>query len=272
MTVANSIPDLVVDRRGTVGFVPTMGAFHEGHLELMRQSKLACDFTVVSLFVNPTQFGKGEDFTKYPRDFARDAKMAESVGVDLMFAPSTAEMYPRELLSVVSVPEVGNRWEGEHRPGHFDGVATVVAKLFNIVRPDIAFFGRKDFQQCAVVGRMVRDLNFPIVLEIIPTKREPDGLAMSSRNAYLSQSEREVAPKLFATLEMCRESIRSGNSVSETIKNGTTILSGAGFRVDYLACVEDESLEPISVIEPNSTLICAARLGNTRLIDNLALD
>jgi len=271
LTIAKSIGDLNFDRTGVIGFVPTMGAFHDGHLQLMKRATEVCDTTVVSLFVNPTQFGKGEDFASYPRTFDHDAKLAQSVGVDILFAPSDDEIYPREAMTVVMVPEVADRWEGEHRPGHFNGVATIVAKLFNIVSPDVAFFGRKDFQQCAVINRMVQDLNFPVRLSIEPTVRESDGLAMSSRNRYLSTSERSLAPKIFETLENSRSLLKGGEDVRSALASGKEFLEDAGFKVDYYAYVDDNTLAPLTSLQEESTLICAARLGATRLIDNLAL-
>lgn len=263
--------DLNIPRNQRVGFVPTMGAFHEGHLQLMRRAKEVCDVAVASLYVNPTQFGKGEDFANYPRDLMQDAELAKSAGVDILFAPSTEEIYPLDSMTTVKVSQVGELWEGEHRPGHFDGVATIVAKLFNIVRPDVAFFGRKDFQQCAVIKRLVADLNFNLDLYFEPTVRESDGLAMSSRNRYLSASERELAPRIFQTLMACRDQLRSGGSVASVLDSGASNLAESGFEVDYLAYVRDDTLEPLNSLVDESTLICAARLGNTRLIDNLAL-
>jgi pantoate--beta-alanine ligase len=197
--------------------------------------------------------------------------MAEGAGVDILFAPSQGEMYPDPAMTVVSVPEVGKRWEGEHRPGHFEGVATVVAKLFNIVEPDIAFFGRKDFQQCAVIKRLVKDLNFRLEISIEPTVRESDGLAMSSRNRYLSESDRKVAPTIFHTLKQCRTKMLKGLEVAEALESGKSELADAGFSVDYIAYVDDASLEPLKQLRQDSTLICAARLKATRLIDNISV-
>jgi pantoate--beta-alanine ligase len=253
-----------------VGFVPTMGALHEGHLSLMRKARTESDCVVASLFVNPTQFGKNEDFDKYPRHFDRDADLAASVGVDVLFAPSVQEVYPRTS-SVVHVPEVTSRWEGAHRPGHFDGVSTVVCKLLNIVRPTKAYFGLKDFQQCRVIERMVEDLNMPVHLSFEETVREPDGLAMSSRNMYLSHEERQVAPLLHQQLLHLRTVARGGHSLKAHLEAGHKLLVQAGFVPDYLALVRWEDLSPIDRAEQRSALIVAARLGKTRLIDNLLI-
>jgi len=271
LRVARSIRELQIPKGQQVGLVPTMGAFHDGHLQLMRRSKQECGYTVVSLFVNPIQFGKGEDFANYPRNFANDSRMAESVGVNLIFAPSTEEMYPVSEMTVVKVPEVGRRWEGEHRPGHFEGVATIVAKLFNIVQPDVAYFGRKDFQQCAVIRKLVKDLNYRLTVEVEPTVREPDGLAMSSRNRYLSDEERIIAPTIYSTLSACRERLLAGIPVHQVLADGNAILESSGFRVDYLACIDDETLDPIQEVSTKSSLIFAGRLGKTRLIDNVSV-
>ncbi|MCB8932609.1 MAG: pantoate--beta-alanine ligase [Fimbriimonadaceae bacterium] len=256
------------------GFVPTMGAFHAGHLALMRLAKQRCGFAVVSLFVNPTQFGPGEDFGKYPRDEHRDFAMAESAGVDVLYAPGVEEMFAG-VSTTVRVGEIASRWEGEHRPGHFEGVATVVAKLLHQVQPEVAFFGLKDYQQCAVIRQMVRDLDFPVALEFLETVREADGLALSSRNRYLDSAQRAAAPALVGALrEAAREVARIGpravreahDRVSE-IANG---LSQKGFAVDYFALVDADSLAPFEGTG-DARLIAAAKLGSTRLIDNVSV-
>jgi pantoate--beta-alanine ligase len=235
-------------RDGTVGLVPTMGAFHEGHLALFRAAREENDLVVASLFVNPAQFGAGEDLEKYPRDEERDARLAEEVGVDILFAPDADELYPPGFQTWVDVEELGRRLEGEYRPGHFRGVATVCLKLFNIVRPNRAYFGQKDAQQVAVIKRMVRDLDHEVRIRVVPTVRDPDGLALSSRNAYLSPEERELAlqlPRALATRdpELARASLN-------------------GLDVDY---VEVADFEP-------RVLAGAVRVGETRLIDNVVLD
>jgi len=260
---------LDLNHNKSIGLVPTMGAFHEGHLQLMRRSIEDNRTTVVSLFVNPLQFGEGEDFSRYPRDESADAKMAQSVGVDVLFIPEVSVIYPNDRPTTIHVPAITERWEGAFRPGHFDGVATVVAKLFNLVQPSIAYFGRKDFQQCAVVSRMVRDLDFPIELSIEPTIREPDGLALSSRNRFLSPANRTLAPAIFEALKECKMAILAENNPTVATSAAKAKLESKGFAVDYFAFVADESLELLSEQREGSTLICAARIGSTRLIDNL---
>lgn len=274
MKIVRKIADWKNPEGAKVGFVPTMGALHEGHLELMRKAKEENDYVAVSIFVNPTQFGKNEDFAKYPRDLNRDAELAASAGVDAIFAPEATEIYP-SVPTLIHVPEVTERWEGAFRPGHFDGVATVVLKLFNIVRADRAYFGQKDLQQCLVIRRMVRDLNVPIELRFQPTVREQDGLAMSSRNVYLSEEERKIAPRLGQVLRSLAAGLESGATkkpeIIETLAVGESSLRAAGFDVDYLALIDLEDLR--STVEPQhpSALVVAAKLGRTRLIDNVIL-
>jgi pantoate--beta-alanine ligase len=260
---------------GKVGLVPTMGAFHEGHLSLMRAARAECDTVVLSLFVNPTQFGPNEDYSRYPRNEEADAAMAEGVGVDVLFAPTAEEMYPRKT-TAVRVEGVTARWEGAHRPVHFDGVATVVCKLFNIVRPDAAFFGLKDFQQCSVIRTMVEDLNMPVLLRFCETVREPSGLALSSRNQYLSASERELAANLYSELSRLSLALRSSApcdsaGIDSRLKEGVVNLTASRFAVDYLALVDPRSLEPVARLEAEARLIVAAKLGTVRLIDNVAV-
>jgi pantoate--beta-alanine ligase len=255
---------------GTLGFVPTMGALHEGHLELMRRAKSACDEVAISIFVNPTQFGPNEDFSKYPRTEERDLELAESVGVDFAYLPNVESMYARTTTRI-EVDGVSARWEGEFRPGHFTGVATVVGKLFHRVPATDAFFGKKDFQQCAVIRRMVDDLDFPIRLHWIDTYRESDGLAMSSRNRYLSPKDRAISPHLYRILNKCVEMFLRNPEVYPVIAEAVSELSGYGFRVQYLALVDSESLDPLTHYEPGATLIVAAFIGNTRLIDNITV-
>lgn len=270
MKVFRTISDLAIPRHATVGFVPTMGAFHEGHLSLMRKAKEECEVCVVSLFVNPTQFAAGEDFERYPRDEARDLHLAESAGADVVFAPSVEEMYTGSTTRVV-VDGISERWEGSYRPGHFEGVATVVCKLFNIVRPDIAYFGLKDYQQCRVVQQMVTDLHLGVRLSFEPTLREADGLAMSSRNAYLDPQLRRLAPELYRQLLGAASATLGGVSVEAAVASASANLTRSGFEVQYLACVDPISLEPVDRARPDSRLIVAAKLGTTRLIDNIAL-
>ncbi len=252
-----------------IAFVPTMGALHEGHLELVRQARSKAQTVVVSVFVNPTQFGPNEDFAHYPRDLTRDAAHAATAGADVVYAPSIETMYPRAAMTKVVVPEVTDLYEGALRPGHFDGVATVVLKLFNQVRPDIALFGRKDLQQCALVRRMVEDLNLAIKLQFVTTFREPDGLAMSSRNAYLSPAERAVAPRLHEALE--RIVAKDREALQGRLFIERTALEKAGFEVDYLDVVSSRTFQPLKVIADDAAVIGAARLGRTRLIDNIEL-
>jgi pantoate--beta-alanine ligase len=251
-----------------------MGGFHEGHLQLMRTARSECRQVVVSLFVNPTQFGAGEDFERYPRDLARDAEMAEGVGVDILFAPEVAEIYPRQG-STVHVPVVTSHWEGAARPGHFVGVATVVCKLLNIVQPDTAYFGLKDLQQCLVITRMTDDLNLPVKISLQPTVRESDGLAMSSRNAYLTAEERRLAPLIFEELQSRKRFLQSSShhhvAITEAIKQGKVALEDAGFRVDYFELIDLESAHEVRSLAMPCALVVAARLGRTRLIDNVLL-
>lgn len=246
-----------------------MGALHEGHLSLIRAAKRDRPNVVVSIFVNPLQFGEGEDFEKYPRNLADDGAMAESAGATIVFAPSKNEVYPEGSTTRIVAGESSNRWEGEHRPGHFDGVATVVCKLLNIVQPNSVYFGRKDFQQCAVIASMIRDLNIPVRMFIEPTIRELDGLAMSSRNRYLSNREREVASRIHKVLSSCKSALLAGSAPSEILADGIQSLVEVGFSVDYLAFVDDKTLAPLETFKPESSLIFAGRIGNTRLIDNI---
>jgi len=254
-----------------IGFVPTMGFLHAGHLSLVREVSPA--FVVVSIFVNPTQFGPNEDFSRYPRDEERDAALLDDAGVDLLFLPPVEVMYPPGATTTVSAGAVARPLEGERRPGHFDGVATVVAKLFNIVRPDVAAFGRKDAQQCAVIERMTRDLDFPLRLVFGETVREHDGLAMSSRNNYLSADERSKAPVLHRALRAGKEAITHGiHDVAGVEKLMYRVVEEAGgVEVDYLAVVD-----PLTFLAPADfarevLLAGAVRVGRTRLIDNIRI-
>jgi pantoate--beta-alanine ligase len=256
----------------SIGLVPTMGFLHDGHLSLVRVAREAgADFIAVSIFVNPKQFGPNEDFARYPRDEERDAAMLESVGVDVLFLPPVEVMYPEGAATTISVGGVSKTLEGERRPRHFDGVATVVAKLFNIVQPDVAAFGRKDAQQCAVIERMVRDLDVPVRLEFGETLREHDGLAMSSRNAYLSSDERAKAPVLHRALRAGEEAITHGiHSVPDVEKlMQRVVMEERGVEVDYLAVVDPLTFEAPVDFAREVLLAGAVRVGKTRLIDNV---
>lgn len=246
-----------------------MGALHDGHLSLIRKSVAECQTNIISLFVNPLQFGPQEDLSRYPRQEAEDLALAEAAGADFAFAPSVEELLPTSQ-AAVHVPRLSERWEGRRRPGHFEGVATIVAKLFNIISPGVAYFGLKDFQQCAVVQAMVTDLNFPIALRFGETVREADGLAMSSRNRYLSEDHRAVAPQIYATLLSTKSKLADA-PVSEALTIARQHLESLGFEVDYFALVDRFSLEPTEVVDQNGRLIVAAKLANTWLLDNLGL-
>jgi len=261
-----------------IGLVPTMGSFHDGHLSLMRQARRDCDLVVVSLFVNPTQFGPGEDLEAYPRDEQQDVGAAEREGVDLLWAPQPEEVYPEGFGTTVEVDaRLTGVLEGdpEHRgPLHFRGVTTVVAKLFNVVQPDVAYFGRKDAQQAVVIERMVRDLDFPVEIEVLPTVREPDGLAMSSRNAYLSREERSRALALSRALraadEAARRGERSAAALTEIVESE---LRNAGIEPEYVEARDAEDLSPVAELNGGPLLVAvAARIGSARLIDNVVID
>jgi pantoate--beta-alanine ligase len=260
---------------GTLAFVPTMGALHAGHLALVGEGKQRAANVAASIFVNPLQFGANEDLDRYPRREEEDAGLLEQAGCDLLWLPAVEDIYPPGFATTVSVSGVSERWEGAVRPGHFDGVATVVARLLLSVRPDIAIFGEKDFQQLAVIRRMADDLGLGIEIVGVPTVREADGVALSSRNAYLSAEERARAVALPQALDAARDAIRAGESVAAALQNSKQALVDAGFlRVDYLALVDAATLEPLEPLaEPKSEmrLIAAAVIGTTRLIDNLAV-
>jgi pantoate--beta-alanine ligase len=258
-----------------IGLVPTMGYLHEGHLTLVDAARAACDVVVLSIFVNPLQFGAGEDLERYPRDLERDAELAAARGVDLLFAPEADEMYPRgAAITRIAAPGIADRLCGAFRPGHFDGVLTVVAKLFNIVMPDTAVFGQKDLQQSVLIRRMVQDLDFPIRIEIAPIAREADGLAMSSRNAYLTPAERQAALALHRSLQAARQAFRTGASdPAEVTGTARAILTGAsGVRVQYVEAVELQRLGTPDRLREGDAVAVAAFAGATRLIDNVLLD
>ncbi|MEW6543886.1 MAG: pantoate--beta-alanine ligase [Nitrospirota bacterium] len=254
-----------------VGLVPTMGALHEGHRSLIHRARLACDAVVVSLFVNPTQFGPGEDFARYPRPFKADAALCRAEGVDVLFAPSAEDMYPAGFQTTVSVPDLARRWEGAHRPGHFEGVATVVTKLLGLVKPESAFFGQKDFQQTVIVRRVIGDLNLGVRLVVCPTVREADGLALSSRNRYLTPAQRRVAPVLHEALQAGRTAIlrgvRFGSQVVKAMQQ--VIATEPSVEVDYLDVCDPDRLEPLARVTKTAVLLGAVRIGRVRLIDNI---
>jgi pantoate--beta-alanine ligase len=257
----------------TVGFVPTMGFFHEGHLSLMRAARDECDFVVISIFVNPIQFGTTEDINIYPRDLGRDLALAAREGVDLVFVPSEEEMYPAGFETMVEPGQTAADLCGATRPGHFRGVATVVAKLFNIIKPDMAYFGQKDAQQVAVIRRMIKDLNFDIKIKVCPIVREKDGLAMSSRNTYLSKEERGQASVLFQALSQAREAVAAGETNVSKIRRRIKRKIAEQYLVDleYVKIVDPETMEPVEKIEGDVLVAVAARVGRARLIDNMTL-
>lgn len=257
----------------SVGFVPTMGHLHEGHISLIKEAHARCDVVVVSIFVNPTQFGPNEDFERYPRTLDADATALVDAGTDLLFAPSMDEMYPLgQNQTWVDVDALGDHLCGASREGHFRGVTTVVSKLFNIVQPDVAVFGEKDFQQLAVLRRMSEELLFPIKIVGAPTSRESDGLARSSRNSFLSESERTLAPRLYQTLQHLKADIEAGEQGYPALENRyRNSLDQAGFQVDYLTVANARNLAPASPDDTDLVVAVAAKLGNTRLIDNVSL-
>jgi len=250
-----------------------MGALHAGHLKLITEGRRVADCVAATIFVNPLQFGANEDLDRYPRQEGKDAGMLEEAGCDLLWLPQPQEIYPAGFATTVSVKGVSDRWEGEARPGHFDGVATVVAKLLCAVRPDIALFGEKDFQQLAVIRRMTQDLQIGVEILGVPTVRDSDGLALSSRNAYFSAEERAKAVELPGALNEAAERISSGVPVEEALEGAKARLKGAGFsRIDYVALVNALTLEPMEQADGPMRLIAAAVIGRTRLIDNIAVD
>ncbi|KGQ21441.1 pantoate--beta-alanine ligase [Thermus filiformis] len=271
MRIARTAAELRAHLPQGVGFVPTMGYLHRGHLALVERARAENPFVVVSIFVNPLQFGPQEDFARYPRDLERDARLLEEAGADLLFAPSVEEIYPPGFSSRVAVEgPLTALWEGEVRPGHFQGVATVVAKLFLLVGPRRAYFGEKDYQQLLVVRKMVRDLGFPLEVVGVPTVREEDGLALSSRNVYLSPETRRKAPVLFRALSAMREVALRGGSVAEALRAGEGVLAEVPeFRKDYLAIVHPETLLPLSDWVKGARGLVAGRFPEARLIDNL---
>ncbi|MBI5024091.1 MAG: pantoate--beta-alanine ligase [Candidatus Omnitrophica bacterium] len=257
----------------TVGFVPTMGALHDGHRSLLRRCRRENDIVVLSLFVNPGQFGPKEDFAKYPRREPADKKLAKKENVDIIFIPTAKEMYPAGYLTYVEVERMTQGLCGRFRPGHFRGVTTVVGKLLNIVMPDVLYLGQKDAQQAAVVTRMVRDLNFPVRCKICPTVREADGLAMSSRNQYLSAGQRKEAAVLYRSLKEARQSVAAGNRLATVIvgKIRSRIARESSGRIDYIGCVDADTFMPLKRIQGKAIVVLAVWFGRTRLIDNITV-
>jgi pantoate--beta-alanine ligase len=256
-----------------VGLVPTMGSLHEGHLALVDEARRQAEVVVLSVFVNPLQFGPGEDFERYPRDLGRDQALAEGRGVDLLFVPSVEVMYPPGAETRVVPGPAASRWEGEARPGHFTGVLTVVAKLFHLVEPAVACFGQKDIQQFTLIRHMVRDLNFPVELALVPTIREPDGLALSSLNVYLDRLQRAAALSLSRGLTSAASAWRAGVGSGRALEAriAREIDAAAGVTADYIAAIDPDHLERVDQVVPGTILAVAARVGSTRLIDNLIL-
>jgi pantoate--beta-alanine ligase len=258
----------------SIGLVPTMGYLHEGHISLLRSARAECDIVVMSLFVNPAQFGPGEDLDRYPRDEARDARLAETAGTDLLYAPEVEEVYPAGFATRVSVEGLTEVLCGDtagRGPGHFQGVTTVVAKLFNTVQPDVAYFGQKDAQQAAVIRHMVRDLDFPLRVEVVPTVREPDGLAMSSRNAYLDARDRARAQALHRALMLAAERA-GGEPLEAALAAARSELSAAGIEPEYLEARDPDDLSPVSALDGKPVLVAvAAQIGDARLIDNILI-
>jgi pantoate--beta-alanine ligase len=256
-----------------IGLVPTMGYFHEGHLSLIELAREKSDFVVVSLYVNPTQFGPNEDLSRYPRDFARDERLARERGTDVLFYPDNQEMYPESFCTYVVPEKLANVLCGRSRPTHFRGVTTIVAKLFNIVQPDLAVFGRKDAQQAIIIKRMVSDLNFPIEIIVAPIVRESDGLAMSSRNTYLSPAERKQAPVIFQALTAAAELVGKGERKSANIEESISkkIAAASLAQIEYIQIVSEKNLQPVATIEPGAFVAVAVWFGKTRLIDNQEL-
>ncbi len=267
----------VADARGagqSIGLVPTMGALHEGHLSLIRRARERTGCVVVSIFVNPTQFVAGEDLDSYPRTLEADVDACGRIGADLVFAPSVEVMYRPDAVTTVRVSGLTETLCGPHRPGHFEGVTTVVSKLFNIVQPDVAFFGQKDAQQAIVLRKMVEDLDMPIEVEVCPTVREPDGLAMSSRNAYLSAEQRQQAVSLYRALDGARQAIADGQRDATTLiaRMRETLQSAGPCRIDYVDIVHPTTLEPVDPVTCPVLIALAVRIGRSRLIDNIVVD
>ena len=276
MQTVATVPDLRAARRalpGAFGLVPTMGALHEGHLSLVRRARAECDHVGVSIFVNPAQFGPGGDLSQYPRDLDRDLKLLEPLGVDVVWTPTPEIVYPPGFQTWVTVEQVSAPLEGKHRPGHFRGVATVVAKLFNAFRPDKAYFGQKDAQQAVVIKQMARDLNFPLEIVVCPIVREADGLALSSRNVYLNPEERQAATVLFRALSTAKTRYDAGERDAEMLRAGmsSTIAAEPLAREEYVSAADPDTLTELERVDQGVLLSMAVRIGKTRLIDNMLL-
>ena len=276
MKIVTTLIELRSERKllsGSVGFVPTMGFLHTGHISLVERAGTECDHVIASIFVNPTQFGPNEDLAKYPRDLPSDLALLETAGVDLVWTPTEQVMYPPGFQTWVQVDTLTCRLEGETRPGHFRGVTTVVAKLFNAVLPDRAYFGQKDAQQAAVVRRMTRDLDFPIEIIVCPTKREPDGLAMSSRNTYLNPDERRAAIVLFHALGTAKALFDSGERNAENLRASVreTVNSEPLAKLQYVSCADYDSLDELEKVQGKALISMAVFIGKTRLIDNFVI-
>jgi len=276
MDIVTTLSELRTSRAklaGPVGFVPTMGYLHAGHISLVQRARQECASVVVSIFVNPTQFGPHEDLAKYPRDLPRDLEMLKEAGVDLVWTPTVEVMYPPGFQTWVTVEALTAPLEGAQRPGHFRGVTTVVAKLFNAVQPQYAYFGQKDAQQAAVIRRMTRDLDFPIEIVVCPTVREPDGLAMSSRNTYLNPEERKAATVLFRALSAAKTAYEQGERRAEVLRQimRQVIEAEPLARLQYVSCADYDSLEELETVSGKTLLSMAVFIGNTRLIDNFVI-
>jgi len=276
MEVIETVADMRWHRHelGTVGLVPTMGYLHEGHLTLVRRARAENSSVVVSIFVNPTQFGPDEDFDRYPRDPKRDLALLEKEGVDIVFMPSVDEMYPQNFNSWVEVGKIAQRLEGASRPGHFRGVATVVARLFDIVQPDKAYFGQKDAQQTIVIKKMVADLNMNLEIVVMPTVREPDGLAMSSRNTYLNPEERKAAVVLYQALGLAQRLWSQGEKDAQSIRRQMKelIQKQPLAEIDYISIADAETLDELDEVKPPALVSMAVKIGRTRLIDNIVME
>ncbi len=277
MKIVTTLPELRTARRslpGPVGFVPTMGYLHAGHISLVQAARADCASVVVSIFVNPTQFGPNEDLARYPRDLPRDLSLLEAAGVDLVWTPTPEVMYPSGFQTWVEVDALTRPLEGEVRPGHFRGVTTIVAKLFNAVGPDKAYFGQKDAQQAAVIRRMTKDLDFPIEIVVCPILREADGLAMSSRNVYLNPKERQAATVLFRSLSVAKAAYDSGERDAESLRAlaRDTVNAEPLARLQYVSCADYDSLEELETVRGKALLSMAVYMGKTRLIDNFVLE
>jgi pantoate--beta-alanine ligase len=260
-------------RGKTVGFVPTMGALHRGHAALLRRCRRENDLTVLSIFVNPLQFGPHEDFRRYPRDLKHDVLLAKKENVDIIFHPSAELLYPKRYLTYIDVREITERLCGKTRPGHFRGVATVVGKLLHIINPDVLYLGQKDAQQCAVLDQMIRDLNFATKVRIVPTVRESDGLALSSRNAYLNAQERQEASILYQALKLAKSHVAHGQRQAKNVEAvmRDLIQNNTRAKIDYVACVNADTLQPIATLKGRTLIALAVFFGKTRLIDNIII-